>query len=153
MSITKNVPLNWYSSMKKKLREIRIRKLTLKVRNWQFSITSFRAGVDLPENLFYEEVLFFTPLSYPLMCMLLKKFYMLSTHEALERIFLLHCELACRTFVVKVTKYQKLFWFRFLSHVPVNLMASSLMAGGRGRPGEGSKWGFRVHATSIWNIQ
>ena len=54
------------------------RKLTLKVRNWQFSITWFRAGVDLPENLFYEKVLFFTQLSYHLTCKLLKKSYMLS---------------------------------------------------------------------------
>ena len=55
------------------------RKLTLKVRNWQFSITWFRAGVDLPENLFYEKLLFFTQLSYHLMCRLLKKSYMLSS--------------------------------------------------------------------------
>ena len=54
------------------------RKLTLKVRNWQFSITWFRAGVDLPENLFYEKVLLFTQLSYHLMWRLLKKSYMLS---------------------------------------------------------------------------
>ena len=52
-------------------------KLTLKVRNWQFSITWFRAGVDLPEN--NEKVLFFTQLSYHLMCKLLKKSYMLSS--------------------------------------------------------------------------
>ena len=55
------------------------RKLTLTVRNWQFLITWFRAGVNLPENLFHEKVLFFTQLSYHLMCMLLKKSYMLST--------------------------------------------------------------------------
>ena len=48
-------------------------KLTLKVRNWQFSITWFRAGVDLPESFSYEKVLFFTQLSYHLMCKLLKK--------------------------------------------------------------------------------
>ena len=82
MSITNNVPLNWYSSMKKKIEKdsdnFWHRKLTLKVRNWQFSITWFRAGVDLPENLFYEKVLFFTQLSYHLMCRLLKKSYMLS---------------------------------------------------------------------------
>ena len=53
-------------------------KLTLKVRNWQFSITWFRAGVDLPEKFSYEKVLFFTQLSYHLMCKLLKKSYMLS---------------------------------------------------------------------------
>ena len=49
------------------------RKLTLKVRNWQFSITWFRAGVDLPKNFFHEKVLFFTQLSYHLMRKLLKK--------------------------------------------------------------------------------
>ena len=32
-------------------------------------------------------------------------FSLLMTHEALERIFLVHCELACRTFVVKVAKF------------------------------------------------
>ena len=54
------------------------RKLTLKVRNWQFSITWFRKEVDLPKIFFYEKVLFFTRLSYHLMCKLLKKSYMLS---------------------------------------------------------------------------
>ena len=69
------------------------RKLTLKVRNWQFSITWFRAGVDLPENLFYEKVLFFTQLSYHLMCKLLKKSYMLSnTYLSPEKLskYILH---------------------------------------------------------------
>ena len=55
------------------------RKLTLKVRNWPFLITWFRAGVDLPEIFSYEKVLFFTQLSYRLMCKLLKKSYMLSS--------------------------------------------------------------------------
>ena len=41
-------------------------------------IAWFRAGVDLPENSFYEKVLFFTQLSYHLMCKLLKESYMLS---------------------------------------------------------------------------
>ena len=50
-----------------------------KVKNWQFSITWSRAGVDLPENFSYVKVLFFTQLSYHLMCKLLKKSYMLST--------------------------------------------------------------------------
>ena len=82
MSITKNVPLNWYSSMKKKIEKdsdnFWHKKLTLKVRNWQFSITWFRAGVHLPEYSFYEKVLFFTQLSYHLVCKQLKKSYMLS---------------------------------------------------------------------------
>jgi len=55
------------------------RTRTLKVRNRQFSITWFRLGVDLPEKLFYEKVLFFTQLSYHLMYKLLKKSYMLSS--------------------------------------------------------------------------
>ena len=63
------------------------RKLTLKVRNWQFSITWFRAGVDLPENFSYEKVLFFTQLSYHLMCKLLKKSYMLSNHHCIVGFF------------------------------------------------------------------
>ena len=54
------------------------KKLTLKVRNWRFSITWFRAGVDLPEISYYENVLFFTQLFNHLMCKLLKKSYMLS---------------------------------------------------------------------------
>ena len=57
MSITKNVPLNWYSSMKKKIEKDSDNfwhsNLTLKVRNWQFSITWFRVGVDLPDFFFY----------------------------------------------------------------------------------------------------
>ena len=55
--------------------------MTLKVRNWQFSITWFRAGVDLPEKIFNEKVLFFTQSSYHLMCELLKKSYMLPNIE------------------------------------------------------------------------
>ena len=54
------------------------RKLTLKVRNCHLSIAWFRAEVDLTKNLFYEKALFFTQLSYHLMCRLLKKSYMLS---------------------------------------------------------------------------
>ena len=41
-------------------------------------IAWFRADVDLPKNLFYEKVLFFTQLSYHLMSKLVKKSYMLS---------------------------------------------------------------------------
>ena len=45
MSITKNVPLNWYSSMKKKIgKDLDIfwrGKLTLKVRNQQFLSAEF----------------------------------------------------------------------------------------------------------------
>ena len=55
------------------------RKLTLKVRNWQFLITWFRAGVDLPKKFSYGKVLFFTQLSYHLMCKMLKKSYTLSS--------------------------------------------------------------------------
>ena len=66
MSTTKNLPLNWYSSMKKKIEKDSDNfwrgKLTLNVRNWQFLITWLRAGVDLPENFCYEKVLFSTQL-------------------------------------------------------------------------------------------
>ena len=31
-------------------------KLTLKVRNWQFSITWFKAGVDLPKNAIFHSI-------------------------------------------------------------------------------------------------
>ena len=41
-------------------------------------------GVDLPEIFFYEKVLFFTQLSYHLMCKLLKKSYMLSSKQVPE---------------------------------------------------------------------
>ena len=93
MSITKNVPLNWYSSMKKKIEKdsdnFWHRKLTLKVRNWHFSIAWFRLDVDLIKFFFYEKVLFFTQLSYHLMCRVLKKSYMLSnTHVTLLKITL-----------------------------------------------------------------
>ena len=52
-------------------------------------IAWFRADVDLPKNLFYEKVLFFTQLSYHLMCKLLKKilhviYWILTIHK--ERI-------------------------------------------------------------------
>ena len=54
------------------------RKLTLKVRNWDFSIARFRADVDLTKIFLYEEVLFFTQLTSHLMRKLLKKSCMLS---------------------------------------------------------------------------
>ena len=50
-----------------------------KLENGLFSIAWFRADVDLPKKFFYEKVLFFTQLSYHLMCKLLKKSYMLSS--------------------------------------------------------------------------
>ena len=70
MSKTKTVLTNWQSSMKKKKIEkdsdiFWRRKLTLKVRNWQFSITWFRAGIDLPENLFYEKIAIFHSIKLP----------------------------------------------------------------------------------------
>ena len=89
------------------------RKLTLKDRNWQFSITWFRASVDLPEFFSYEQVLFFTQLSYHLMCKLLKKSYMLSTIYLCSWIFLNRCnidrnwsfhlkKLICGNFTVRI---------------------------------------------------
>ena len=57
-----------------------LRKLTLKVRNCHFSITWFRAEVDLTKNLFYEKIPFFTQSTSHLMRKLLKKSKMLSTN-------------------------------------------------------------------------
>jgi len=62
MSITKDVPLNWYSSMKKKIEKdsdnFWYRKLTLKVRNCLFLIAWFRAGVDLTKYFFMKKCCF-----------------------------------------------------------------------------------------------
>ena len=74
------------------------RKLTLKVRNCHFSIAWFRAEVDLTKNLFDEKVLFFTQLSYHLMCKLLKKSCMLSITHLLAT-------------------YHGIFFFRFYPHL------------------------------------
>ena len=63
------------------------RKLTLKVRNWLFSIAWFRAGVDLTKYFFYEKVLFFTQLSSHLMRKLFKKSSMLSiAHQPISKL-------------------------------------------------------------------
>ena len=55
MSITKDMLLNWYSSMKKKIEKDSDNfwrgKLPLKVRNRHFWIAWFRAEVDLKKNL------------------------------------------------------------------------------------------------------
>ena len=72
MSTTKNMPLNWYSSMKKKLRKIRI---IFDIENWLWKseIGIFRS-LDLERMLIWqnEKVLFFTQLSYHLMRKLMK---------------------------------------------------------------------------------
>ena len=54
------------------------RKLTLKVRNQDFSIVTCQTYVDLPKKFFYGKVLFFTQLSCHLMRKLLKKSWMVS---------------------------------------------------------------------------
>ena len=76
MSTTNNVPLNWYSSMKKKLRKIRI---IFDIENllWKSEIVIFW-WLDLERMLicqffFYEKVLFSTQLSSHLIRKLLKK--------------------------------------------------------------------------------
>ena len=54
MSTTKNMFLNWYSSMKKSKKDSKNvwhRKLTFKVRNWHFLIGWFTADVDLKKKL------------------------------------------------------------------------------------------------------
>ena len=58
------------------------RKLTLKVRNQDFSIATCQTYVDLPKNFFYGKVLFFTQLSCHLMRKLLKKSWMVSNMYA-----------------------------------------------------------------------
>ena len=54
MLITKNVPLNWYSSMKKKLKKIRI---IFDVENWLWKseIGKFRS-LDLERVLIYQKI-------------------------------------------------------------------------------------------------
>ena len=54
----------------------------MKVRNWHFSITWFKADVDLT---IYEKVVFFTQLSYHLMRKLMKNSSMLSSSKAVVR--------------------------------------------------------------------
>ena len=53
--------------------------MTLKVRNWHFSIATCQTLVDLPKIFFYEKVLFFTQLIPHLMRKLLKHSSMVST--------------------------------------------------------------------------
>ena len=60
----------------------------------------FRADVDLPKNLFYEKVLFFTQLSYHLMCKLLKNLtcYLLSnqcTANILPKVYVYWQNILC----------------------------------------------------------
>ena len=83
MSTTKTMPLNWYSSMKKKLRKIQI---IFDIKNWLWkSEIGIFQSLDLERTLiyhffpFYEKVLFSTPLSYHLMRKLLKNIQMLSS--------------------------------------------------------------------------
>ena len=56
MSMTRNVPLNWYSSMKKKLRKIRI---IFDIENWLWKskIGNFRS-LDLERVLLYQNLFF-----------------------------------------------------------------------------------------------
>ena len=58
MYLTRNVLLNWFSSMKKKFEKdsnnFWHRKLTFKVRNWHFLIAWFAADVDLTKYFFMQ---------------------------------------------------------------------------------------------------
>ena len=61
MSMMKNMPLNSYSSMKKKEKDsdnFWLRKLTLKVKNWHFLIAWFRADVDLTKKTLWKSAIF-----------------------------------------------------------------------------------------------
>ena len=54
MLLPKNVPLKWYFSIKKNLKDVDNywpKKLTLKVINWHFSISWFRTYIDLPKKV------------------------------------------------------------------------------------------------------
>ena len=57
MTATK-IPLNWYSSMNKirKIGSFWHRKLTLKVRNWHFSIAWFRVDIDLTKIAIFHSI-------------------------------------------------------------------------------------------------
>jgi hypothetical protein len=55
------MPLDWDPSMKKNEKDsdnFLCRKLTLKVRNWHFSITWFRAEVYLPKKNLWKTAIF-----------------------------------------------------------------------------------------------
>ena len=77
-------------------------------------IAWFRAGVDLPKFFFCEKVLFFTHLSYHLMCKLLKKFlacYLLSSLHCrilsslfASQLFLLKLHLQC---IIIISSWRK----------------------------------------------
>ena len=61
MSATKNMPLNWYFKKKKIEKDsdnFWHRKLTLKVRNFRFSIAWFRAEVDMKKFCFMKKCYF-----------------------------------------------------------------------------------------------
>ena len=85
MSITTKMPLNWYSLMKfffsKDSDNFWHRKLTLKLRNQDFSIATCQRYVDLPKFCYYDKVPFSTQLSYHLMWKLLKKSWMVSNSQ------------------------------------------------------------------------
>ena len=57
LTTKKHAPKLIFFNEKKVGKDFGHRKLTLKVRNWHFSIAWFRADVDLT-NFFYEKVLF-----------------------------------------------------------------------------------------------
>jgi len=103
MSITTKMPLNWYSSMKKKIREIRI---IFDIENWLwkseiriFQSPPAKRTLIGPKFFFYEKVPFSTQLCYHLMRKLLKKSWMVSTiYQALmETAILLHEDYFCAT--------------------------------------------------------
>ena len=78
MSITNNVPLNRYSSMKKKLRKIRIifdiENSLWKSEIGNFSITWFRAGVDPPKKIFLWKSAIFHSIKLPFDAEVAEKF-------------------------------------------------------------------------------
>ena len=75
MSTTKNMPLNWYSSMKKKKATDNFlnRKFTLNVRYWHFLSVDFGVLVGLTMTRFCEEMLISNICIHGFMCSAIKK--------------------------------------------------------------------------------
>ena len=84
MSTRKNMPLNWYYSIKtieKDLDNIWRRKLTLKVRNWHSLIAWFRADVDLTKKTFLWKSAIFHSIKLPLDAEIDEKFLKMLSNE------------------------------------------------------------------------
>ena len=88
------MPLNWYSSMQKKIRKIRT---IFDIENWLwkweiglFSITWFRADVDLPRKFFIWKSAIFHPIKLPFDAEAAEKFWSYLFSMYLGQIFITH---------------------------------------------------------------